>query len=88
MIFKVKLFLVEDFKDMIVLDEILDIVNLFDVVVDIVYLFNNFGLKEDMNVVNVEKKMIVFLVEDNLDINNILKSKLFCLYKVKMVYNG
>ena len=74
--FKVKLPLVEDSKDMIAPDETLDIVNSPDVVADTVYLLNNSGLKEDMNAANAEKKMTVLLVEDNPDINNILKSKL------------
>lgn len=80
--------LVEDSKDMIVPDETLDIVNSPDVVADTVYLLNNSGLKEDMNAANTEKKMTVLLVEDNPDINNILKSKLLRLYKVKTAYNG
>ena len=41
-----------------------------------------------MNAANAEKKMTVLLVEDNPDINNILKSKLLRLYKVKTAYNG
>ena len=86
--FKVRLPLVEDSKDMIVPDETLDIVNSPDVVADTVYLLNNSGLKEDMNAANTEKKMTVLLVEDNPDINNILKSKLLRLYKVKTAYNG
>ena len=86
--FKVKLPLVEDSKDMIAPDETLDIVNSPDVVADTVYLLNNSGLKEDMNAANAEKKMTVLLVEDNPDINNILKSKLLRLYKVKTAYNG
>lgn len=86
--FKVRLPLVEDSKDMIVPDETLDIVNSPDVVADTVYRLNNSGLKEDMNAANTEKKMTVLLVEDNPDINNILKSKLLRLYKVKTAYNG
>ncbi len=86
--FKVKLPLVEDSKDMIAPDETLDIVNSPDVVADTVYLLNNSGLKEDMNAANAEKKITVLLVEDNPDINNILKSKLLRLYKVKTAYNG
>ena len=69
---------------MIAPDETLDIVNSPDVVADTVYLLNNSGLKEDMNAANAEKKMTVLLVEDNPDINNILKSKLLRLYKVRM----
>ena len=65
--------MVEDSKDMIAPDETLDIVNSPDVVADTVYLLNNSGLKEDMNAANAEKKMTVLLVEDNPDINNILK---------------
>lgn len=86
--FRVLLPLVEDSKDMIMPDEKLDIVNSPDVVADTVYLLNNSAPEKSLNDPAAERKMTVLLVEDNPDINNILRSKLVKLYKVKTAYNG
>lgn len=86
--FIVRLPLVEDCKDMIVANEALDIVNSPDIVADTVYTLNNRGADTQIEYPNPERKITVLLVEDNPDINKILKGKLSDVYKVKSAYNG
>lgn len=73
---------------MIVPDKMPNIVNSPDIVADTVYLLDNSIQEEDINYQEKEKKLSILLVDDNPDINKILKSKLCKIYKVKSAYNG
>ena len=86
--FIIQLPLVKDTKDMIVPDKMPNIVNSPDIVADTVYLLGNSIQEEDINYQEKEKKLSILLVDDNPDINKILKSKLCKIYKVKSAYNG
>lgn len=86
--FIIQLPLVEDTKNMIIPNKKPSITNSQDVVADTVYLFNNTKQEDNTDNPNMENKRCVLLVEDNVDINKVLKSKLSLYYKVKTAYDG
>lgn len=85
--FNILLPIVEDSKNIIVSDERLENINSSDVITDTFYLLNNSGADEIL-AEGSERKMTVLLVEDNPDMNKIIKDKLSRLYKVRTSYNG
>lgn len=86
-IFKVSLPIVEDTKDMIVPTDDLEITHSQDIVADTIYNLTNSEINENLKT-NSQAKLTILLVEDNPDINKVIKSKLSGNYKVRTAYNG
>lgn len=85
--FKVFLPIVEDVKDMIVPEKKIEITNSPEIIADTFYMLNSSGIDESL-ITEANRKMTILLVEDNPDINKIIKSKLSSLYKVRTAYHG
>lgn len=85
--FRIILPIVENNENIVYTDQNPAIVNSLDVVADTIYTLNNSDPEQSAYTLP-DRDITILLVEDNPDINKLLKSKLSKLYKVKNVYDG